>query len=243
MLGVFLITLVGLTWFTVMTIVYMPVICLLGEEKGGLLARRKLRGFAKSLLRAVFAKVEVIYEDEEAIKNLDRNSGIVVVANHQSNLDPPLISGYFPMDLGFVAKHEMEKWPFYGIWMRKSHCVFLNRSNPREGIKSIKKAVKIIKSGYPTVIFPEGARSLTEEMNDFKKGSFRLATDTNGIIVPVTVKGTFDIQRRGSILMKMGREVKLIIGKPIDVRKFTPEERKILDRKVKGIIEDNYRRY
>ena len=243
MLGLFLITLIGVSWFIVMTILYIPVICLLGEEKGGMLARMKLKGFAKSLLGAVFAKVEVIYEDEETIKILDRNSGIVVVSNHQSNLDPPLINGYFPMDLGFVAKHEMEKWPFYGIWMKKAHCVFLNRSNPREGIKSIKKAVKIIKSGYPTVIFPEGARSLTEEMNDFKKGSFRLATDTNGIIVPVTVKGTIDIQRRGNIFMKMGREVKLIIGKPIDVSKCTLEEKRSLDRKVKEIIEENYRRY
>jgi len=242
-LGLFLITLVGASWFILMTILYMPVICLLGEEKGGLLARKKLGGFSRSLLRAVFARVEVIYEDEEAIKNLDRNSGIVVVANHQSNLDPPLINGYFPMDLGFVAKHEMEKWPFYGIWMKKSHCVFLNRSNPREGIKSIKKAVGIIKSGYPTAIFPEGARSLTEEMGDFKKGSFRLATDTNGIIVPETVKGTYDIQRRGSVLVKMGRRVKLIIDKPINVKEFTMEERKVLDIKVKKIIEENYRRY
>jgi len=242
-LGLFLISLTGLIWFVLMTIVYIPVICLMGEKKGSMVARKELKRFSRMLLGATFAKVEVIYEDQEAIKNLDRNSGIVVVSNHQSNLDPPLINGYFPMDLGFVAKEEMASWPFYGIWMKKSHCVFLNRSNPREGIKSIKKAVKIIKSGYPTAIFPEGARSLTEEIGDFKKGSFRLATDTNGIIVPVTVKGTYDIQRRGSIWMKMGRSVKLIIDKPIDVKEFSMEERKMLDIKVKRIIEENYRRY
>lgn len=243
MIGVTLITLFGFLGFLLMTIIYMPVICLLGEDRGGLLARKELKKFSRGLLKSVFAKVEVIYEDEEAIKSLNRTDGIVVVGNHQSNMDIPLISGYFPMDLGFVAKHEMEKWPFYGTWMKKSHCVFLNRENPREGIKSIKKAVGIIKSGYPTVIFPEGERSLSGEIIDFKKGSFRLATDTEGIIVPVTVKGTYDIQRRGKLSMKMGRKIKLIISKPIDVKKCTKEERKILDVKVKKIIEENYRRY
>lgn len=241
--GVVLITLYGFIWFLLMTVVYMPIICLLGEERGGMLARKELKKFSRGLLRSVFAKVEIIYIDEEAIKLLDRNSGIVVVGNHQSNMDIPLISGYFPMDLGFVAKQEMEKWPFYGMWMKKSHCIFLNRSNPREGIKSIKKAVEIIKSGYPTVIFPEGERSLTGDIIDFKKGSFRLATDTDGIIVPITVKGTYDIQKRGKLSMNMGRTVKLIIDKPIDVKNYTKEERKTLDMEVKNIIEENYRRY
>jgi len=243
MLGVFLVTFAGLMWFMVMTIVYMPVIYFLGEEKGSIFARKKLENFSRMLLMAAAAKVEIIYKDEDAIKNLDRNSGIVVVGNHQSNMDVPLISGYFPMDLGFVAKHEMEKWPFYGLWMKKSHCVFLNRENPREGIKSIKKAVGIIKSGYPTVIFPEGERSLTGEMIDFKKGSFRLATDTNGIIVPVTVKGTYAVQKRGSVLVNRGQKIKLIVDTPINVKEFSPEERKSLDVKVKNIIEENYRRY
>lgn len=243
MIGVTLITLFGLFGFLLMTIIYMPVICLLGEEKGGILARKELKKFSRGLLRSVFAKVEVVYADEEAIKNLERTDGIVVVGNHQSNLDIPLINGYFPMDLGFVAKHEMEKWPFYGTWMKKSHCIFLNRENPREGIKSIKKAVGIIKSGYPTVIFPEGERSLSGEIINFKKGSFRLATDTEGIIVPVTVKGTYDIQRRGKLSMKMGQKIKLIIDKPIHVKNCSRDERKILDVEVKKIIEENYRRY
>lgn len=243
MLGVFLASLTGLIGFILMTIIYMPVIYFLGEEKGSLLARKKLRGFSRALLKAVSANVEIIYKDEDAIRRLDRNSGVVLVGNHQSNMDIPLISGYFPMDVGFVAKQEMEKWPFYGLWMKKSHCVFLNRTNPREGIKSIKRAVDIINSGYPTVIFPEGERSLTGEMSNFKKGSFRLATDTNGVIVPITVKGTYDIQRRGQLAMKRGRNIKLIIDKPIDVKDFSQEERKSLDRDVKNIIEENYRRY
>ncbi len=241
MLGLILVSLTGVIGFTLITIIYMPVISFLGEEKGSIFARRKLRGFSRALLRAANAKVEVIYKDREAIEKLDRKDGIVLVGNHQSNMDIPLISGYFPMEIGFVAKHEMEKWPFYSSWMKKTHCVFLNRTNPREGIKSIKKAVKIIKSGYPTVIFPEGERSITGEMMDFKKGSFRLATDTNGIIIPITIKGTYDVQKRGSIRMNMGKDIKLIIGKPVDVKEFSTEEKKSLDIKIKSIIEENYK--
>ncbi len=93
MLGVFLASLTGLIGFILMTIIYMPVICFLGEERGSLLARKKLRGFSRALLRAVAARVEIIYKDEDAIRRLDRNNGVVLVGNHQSNMDIPLISG------------------------------------------------------------------------------------------------------------------------------------------------------
>ena len=117
-----------------------------------------------------------------------------------------------------------------------SNCIFLDRSNPREGIKSIRKAVNIVKRGYPTVIFPEGERTLTGEVGSFKKGSFKLATETNGIILPLTIDGTFFVQSRKNILIKPNKKVRLTVGKPINLKKIDQENSRNLSEIVRELI-------
>lgn len=229
--------------FIGMTIVCLPTLINLEGDKQKTFARRKLKWFCEVVLKIARADVEVIYLDKDSIENLDKREGIVVVGNHQSNLDIPVVNAKLPFDVGFVAKEEMASWPIYSFWMRRSNSIFLNRSNPREGIKSIKRAVEVIRAGYPTVIFPEGARSLDGNIHEFKKGSFRLVTDTNGIVVPVSIKGTYEIQRRGSIKVAFGRKVKLIIGKPLYVEHMSKEEKKDLSKEVERIVKENYERY
>lgn len=241
MLGLFLATMTGLLLFIYISIVYIPVIALKDEKTGVELAREKLKWLSKLVLRSLDVKLNVIYKDKKSIDDLEREKGIIYVCNHQSNLDIPVLVSALHMDVGFVAKKEMKSWPFFSIWMKKSRCVFLNRENPREGIKDIKKAVKLIKEGYPIVIFPEGERTLTGEILNFKKGSFKLATETNGVIVPLTLKGTFDIQRRGDLRMKRGKKVTLVVANPIHVDLLDRDELKNLSNTVKTIIEDNYR--
>ena len=135
----------------------------------------------------------------------------------------------------------MESWPFFCRWMKRGNYIFLDRSNAREGIKSIQKAVKIVKEGYPTVIFPEGERSITGEIGVFKKGSFKLALETDGIIVPMTIIGAIDIQRRGSIGVNRNRKVKLIIERPVDVSALSVEEKKNLNNIIRNTIVENYK--
>lgn len=241
MLGLFLATMTGLLLFIYISIVYIPVIALKDEKTGVELAREKLKWLSKLVLRSLDVKLNVIYKDKKSIDDLEREKGIIYVCNHQSNLDIPVLVSALHMDVGFVAKKEMKSWPFFSIWMKKSRCVFLNRENPREGIKDIKKAVKLIKEGYPIVIFPEGERTLTGEILNFKKGSFKLATETNGVIVPLTLKGTFDIQRRGDLRMRRGKKVTLVVDNPIHVDLLDRDELKNLSNTVKTIIEDNYR--
>ena len=194
MLGLILASLTGFFLFSFISIAYLPKIRTMEERAGVEYARKKLKWLSEQILKSLDVKLDIKYKNREAIDSLDKKEGVIFVCNHQSNLDIPAIVTALHMDVGFVAKHEMKRWPFFGTWMKKSNCVFLNRENPREGIKDIKKAVELIKEGYPTVIFPEGERSLTGKILNFKKGSFKLATETNGIIVPLTLKGTYDIQ-------------------------------------------------
>lgn len=242
MLGMILATLTGLIIFIYISILYLPIIAFKDEKTAVKLAREKLKWLSKLVLKSLGVRLRVVYKNRKNINQLEREKGIIYVCNHQSNLDIPVIVSTLHMDVGFVAKKEMKSWPFFNIWMRKSKCVFLNRENPREGIKDIKEAVKVIKEGYPIVIFPEGERTLDGEILRFKKGSFKLATETNGIIIPLTLKGTFDIQKRGEWKMKRNQLVTVVVDEPIYVSSLSKEELKDLSTTVREIIENNYRK-
>lgn len=242
MLGMILAVGTGLLLFIYISILYLPIIAMKDERTGVKLARKKLRWLSRIVLKSLGVKLRVIYKNRKNINALEREKGIIFVCNHQSNLDIPVIVSALHIDVGFVAKKEMKSWPFFNIWMKRSKCVFLNRENPREGIKDIKEAVKVVKDGYPIVIFPEGERTLDGEILRFKKGSFKLATETNGIIVPLTLKGTFDIQKRGEWKMKRNQLVTIIVGEPICVDSLSNDEIKELSTKVREVIEENYKK-
>lgn len=240
MLGLILASLTGFFLFSFISIAYLPKIRTMEERAGVEYARKKLKWLSEQILKSLDVKLDIKYKNREAIDSLDKKEGVIFVCNHQSNLDIPAIVTALHMDVGFVAKHEMKRWPFFGTWMKKSNCVFLNRENPREGIKDIKKAVELIKKGYPTVIFPEGERSLSGKILNFKKGSFKLATETNGIIVPLTLKGTYDIQPRGTLKMARGRKVTLVVDEPIFVKNLSKDEEKVLATTVRDKIVENF---
>ena len=242
MLGMILAAGTGLLLFIYISILYLPIIAMKDERTGVKLARKKLRWLSRIVLKSLGVKLRVIYKNRKNINALEREKGIIFVCNHQSNLDIPVIVSALHIDVGFVAKKEMKSWPFFNIWMKRSKCVFLNRENPREGIKDIKEAVKVVKDGYPIVILPGGERTLDGEILRFKKGSFKLATETNGIIVPLTLKGTFDIQKRGEWKMKRNQLVTIIVGEPIYVDSLSNDEIKELSTKVREVIEENYKK-
>ena len=240
MLGLILVSVTTFCVFIYISLVYLPIIAFKSEEDGVLLAREKLKLISRWILRSLAVDLDVEYEDFEEVDSLDRKKGIICVCNHQSNLDIPAVTAALHADIGFVAKKEMKSWPFFSIWMKKSKCVFLDRSNPKAGIKSIQEAVELIKKGYPIVIFPEGERSIDGSILPFKKGSFKLATETKGVIVPITLKGTYNIQKRGEWRMKRHQKVTVVIGKPIHVDELSREEIKNLSTTVRDIIARTY---
>jgi 1-acyl-sn-glycerol-3-phosphate acyltransferase len=240
MIGTIYVLLTGLLCFIYITIFYLPVTYFLSERKRVEFSRQAIAIVGKGLVQSARMHLQIVYRDKNAIENLDPMEGIVYVCNHQSNLDIPAVDYALKGKVGFVAKKEMRHWPFYGIWMRKMKCVFLNRSNPREGLKDIKRAVEIVKDGYPTLIFPEGERSTDGKIHPFKKGSFKLALDTCGIIVPITIKGTYEIQKRGQFQIKRNQKVRIIIDLPIFVNKLENKALKDLDKVIHEIIVKNF---
>jgi len=212
------------------------------EERIDFVRTKISRNIGKNVLKGANAKVEVVYEDKEEFDSLRKDEPIVIIANHQSNYDIAAIQAHFPIPVGFVAKKEMEKWPFYGLWMTESACVFLDRKNPREGIKDMRRATSLIKDGYPMVIFPEGTRSPDGEIHEFKKGSFKIATDSKGKIIPLTIKGTYDIQRKGSSKIQRNKIITLVVGKVIDTKELDRPQLKGLNIEVENIIRETFKK-
>lgn len=240
MLGAILVTVVGVLSFIYITLIHLKKIDKLQEDDGIKFGREKLKWLCNQILKSIRAEVEVIYMDFDGFNNIDINKGIVFVANHSSNFDIPVLVSGIPIDIGFVAKKEMESWPLYSRWMKKSGSVFLDRKNPREGIKGIKKAVELVKRGHSIVIFPQGGRKIGVEEGDFKKGSFKLALDSRQIVVPVTIIGSDEIQRPFSKLVSFGKKVKIIIGTPVVLSCLTDLELKSLHKNIEKQVIENY---
>ena len=160
------------------------------------------------------------------------------VGNHQSNFDIPVILSNMNRLTGAIAKKEMEKIPVMSYWMRQIHSVFMDRENPREALKSISEGVENLKNGYSMIIFPEGTRSRSNNMGEFKKGSMRLAIKAGVPIVPITFYDTHKAMEGNNGKVKKAN-AKLIIDKPIYMDKMSKEEKAGISEMVQNIIQAN----
>lgn len=127
------------------------------------------------------------------LKNLPdkKVASICVIGNHQGFLDIPLLTWKLPFPAGFVAKRSLAYVPLFNLLMFALRCVLLDRKSRKSSVKAIEKGVSSIKKGYPMIIFPEGTRSKSSIVGKFKRGSLKLATRAEAVIVPVTINGTY----------------------------------------------------
>lgn len=183
------------------------------------------------------AGTKVIALGEE---NIPKDTAVLYVGNHRSYFDIVLTYVRVPRPTGYIAKKEMEKIPLLSVWMKNLHCLFLDRDNIKEGMKTILTAIEKIKSGISICIFPEGTRNKTPDtFLPFHEGSFKIAEKAGVPIIPMTIvnsAGVFEDQ-----LPKIRRTTVVIeYGKPIYVNELPKEERKFIGAKVKSIIEETY---
>ncbi len=157
------------------------------------------------------------------------------VANHQGLLDFPVLICSINRSVGFIAKKELLKIKIISFWMKQLNCIFMDRSNIRESIKSINEGVENLKNGYNMGIFPEGTRSRSEKIGEFKKGSMKLALKSNSIIVPIAINGTYKVLEANSGRIKPA-EVNVIICKPINTKELTKEQQQDLSNIIRNTI-------
>ena len=186
--------------------------------------------WANFVLKLSGCKVHV-----EGLENIPKDKAALFVANHQSNFDIPLLMSVIDTPKGFIAKKELENIPLLSKWMKYIQCVFMDRNNLRQSAESIVKGINILKSGYSMVIFPEGTRSKGGQHSDFKSGSFKLATKSKSLIVPVTIDGTYKVLEESNNKIKASN-LKVIIHKPIDPTTLSKDQLNSLHEDVQNIV-------
>ncbi|MCH5274653.1 MAG: 1-acyl-sn-glycerol-3-phosphate acyltransferase [Lachnospiraceae bacterium] len=183
--------------------------------------------------------VKVIAIGEE---NIPKDTAVLYTGNHRSYYDIILTYVRVPRPTGYIAKKEMEKIPLLSIWMKHLHCLFLDRDNIKEGLKTILAAVEKAKSGISICIFPEGTRNKTPDtFLPFHEGSFKIAEKAGIPIVPMTIVNSAAIFE--DHLPKIKKATVIIsYGKPIYPDRLSKEEKKSLGSLVKNTIEEEYNR-
>jgi 1-acylglycerol-3-phosphate O-acyltransferases len=171
------------------------------------------------------SKVEVIGSE-----NIPKDGGVLFVSNHRSYFDILTGFGYTKKPLGFVAKYEMIHAPLLKQWMELVNCLFLNRQDIKQGLKTIIKGIDQVKSGVSVWICPEGGRNMNPDVTnvkEFKEGSLKIAEKGKVPVVPVAIYGTYEIWEEHLPYM---RKSKVIIeyGKPIIIDELPDAEKKKL---------------
>ena len=140
---------------------------------------------------------------------------------------------------GYVAKKEMEKVPLLSTWMRFVYCLFLDRENPKEGLKTILQAIDYVKNGISICIFPEGTRNKGEELSllPFKEGAFKIATKTGCPIVPISMNNTAEIFENHFPKIKKTHVV-LEYGTPIYPNELDKDVKKHIGSYVENIVNE-----
>ena len=156
-------------------------------------------------------------------EHLEPGRAYLFMANHTSNLDPPIITPLLGRRIAIIAKQELFKIPLFGYAMRKANFVALNRADRRSAVESVGNAVHVLQSGLGMMVFPEGTRSRDGRLLPFKKGPFHLAMEAGVSVVPITVVGAHEAWPKGTMKLRAG-EVVVYFHRPIDPRRFASRE-------------------
>lgn len=134
-------------------------------------------------------KVTVIGEE-----NVPKDEAVLYIGNHRSYFDIIITYARCPRLTGYIAKKEMEKVPLLRTWMRRLYCLFIDRDNIKEALKTILAGIDNVKNGISMCIFPEGTRNKTDDlMLPFKEGSFKIAEKTGCAIIPMAITNSADV--------------------------------------------------
>ncbi len=176
------------------------------------------------------------------LENLDKSKTYVFVSNHSSQFDIVVLQKTIPNRMAMIFKKELAKIPFFGWQLAMGPYVMIDRENYEKALKSIDEAKqKMEKQNISIVVFAEGTRSKTGEIQPFKRGAFRLATQVGYPIIPTTIVGSNKIMPKGTYRLRRGT-IKVHFDKPLEVEGNVTRQQEIdLMNRVREIIISNHK--
>ncbi len=193
------------------------------------------RYFSKVILLVSGISIET-----SGLENINKNSVYVFVSNHSSQFDIPALQYVIPVPSSIVYKKELGQIPLFGWQMRLGPYIMIDRKNIEDALRSIEKAKRLMSvKRFSVLLFAEGTRSKTGEVQKFKRGAFYLASHVGFPIIPVSLSGTNKILPKGKFKIKKGT-IHVHFDKPVSFENISlrKDELELMD-KVRNIIIQN----
>lgn len=182
---------------------------------------RIVQAVFKYFLFVTGTKITVIGKE-----NIPTDGSVLYVCNHRSYFDILVTYSQCRNLTGYVAKKSMEKAPMLNVWMKLLYCLFLDRDNIKEGLKTIIKGSEYLKNGISVCIFPEGTRGTKEgSLLPFKEGSVKMAQKAKCPVIPVAISNTAAIWENQFPRMKPAHVI-LEYGKPFYIHELENDDKK-----------------
>lgn len=183
------------------------------------------------------AGTRVIIKGEE---NVPKNKPVLYVGNHRSYFDIVITYSRVPELTGYVAKKEMLRWPLLVNWMKNLHCLFLDRQDVKQGLKTILTAIDKVKAGISICIFPEGTRNrVNDTFMEFHEGSFKVASKSGCAVVPMAIYNSAAIFEDHIPWIKKTTVI-VEYGKPFYIKDLPRETQKRVGAYSRDLIMENY---
>jgi len=168
-------------------------------------------------------------------EHVDPDHPQIFMPNHQSALDVAAVLQAVPVSFRFVAKKEILRIPFVGWAALGGGHIIVDRADNAQAVARLRAAARRIRDGTNVIIFPEGTRSSTGRLREFKSGGFHLAIQSGAPIVPISVSGSRRLTPKRSLKVRSGL-LRVAIGRPIPTRDLGIEDRQALKDRVREAL-------
>lgn len=175
----------------------------------------------------------------EGLEHVRPGESFVIMSNHQSLYDVPVIYQSLPLRIRMVAKQELFRVPIWGRAMLGAGFISLDRSSRERSRQTLEASADVLKRGTSIWIAPEGTRSRTGELGPFRKGGFHLALQSGCRVLPVSIVGTRAVLPAKGARITDGQRVRVVIHEPIDPGRYGEERRDELIEAVRRAIADS----
>lgn len=191
------------------------------------------RLWAWLILRTCGVSVEI-----EGMEHLSGVKSFVLVPNHRSLVDIPLVLSLIPREVRFLAKREVKKVPVLGFTLEHSENIVIDRAS---GGKTIRRALAAVSHGYSICVFAEGHRFSDNLVHEFNDGAAWLAIATKVPCVPMAIGGTAELMPRGARLVRPGRQVRIVLRAPVSTAGLKRADRVQLTKRLEEEVRTAFR--
>jgi 1-acyl-sn-glycerol-3-phosphate acyltransferase len=203
-------------------------------DRDGSILHAFARAWARLIMKSIFSPLRVI-----GLHQIDSAKPHVYAVNHASALDIPALYAYLPFQFRILHKKELLSYPIVGWHLKRSGQVCVDQQNPARSVGQIKSALRTLKRGMPLVIFPEGGRTSDGRIQPFLPGAFFLAIKSQVDIVPIALRGMYELLPMDTYHIKP-RRLEMLVGDPISTAGLELKDMEQLSARVQKEVERLY---